>query len=150
MNKSDGISVCTVLEYVAHGGVEVPPVVVIEHQVEWSGPRTMTPSSPILRSVSPETPDLWSLRGDLKPMMANEKEVVRSLIKPVKVALEGDVPPENFAKYFGWELVHIQKQVPGAFELDDGSLVLSDLFLQSAYGIDVDLANHPIFRPRQD
>ena len=67
----------------------------------------MAPSSPILRSVSPETPKLRSVRRDLESMVANEEEVVRSLIQPIKVALEGDIPMKNIAKDFGWELGHV-------------------------------------------
>ena len=76
MNTSDGIPGSAVLEYVAHGGVEVSSAGVFEYQVEWSGPRATTQPSPILRSVSPETPKLRSVRRDLESMVANEEEVV--------------------------------------------------------------------------
>jgi len=35
--------------------------------------------------------------------MANEEKVAQSLIQPVKVALVGNVPTEDVAKYFVWE-----------------------------------------------
>ena len=149
MNTSDGIPSCTVLEYAAQGSVEVASVAVREHQVKWIGPRMTVPSSPILRGIAPETPNLWSPRGDLEPMMANEEEVVRSLIQPVKIPIEGDIPGKDTTKYFGWEFGNVQKRVPGVFELGDGLLVLSDLIIQSAYGIDVGLAVHSVFRPCQ-
>ena len=57
---------------------------------------------------------------------------------------------DEFAKDFGWGLGHVQKRVPDAFESDGGLLVLSDPFLQSAYGIEVDLAVHSVPRLRQD
>ena len=91
------------------------------------------PSSPILRGITPETPNFRSLRSDFEPMVANKEEVVRSLIKSIEIALEGDVPMEKFAKDFGWDLGNAQKRVARAFEPDDNSLVLSDLLLQSAY-----------------
>ena len=67
----------------------------------------MAPSSPILRGVSPETPNLWSPRGDLESMMANEEEVVRFLIQPIKVTLDGDVPMENITNDLRWEFGHV-------------------------------------------
>jgi len=57
---------------------------------------------------------------------------------------------ENFAKYSGWGFGNVQRRVPSAFELDYDVLVLSDLVIQSAYGIDVDLAIHSVFRLHQD
>ena len=88
-------------------GVQTCALPILEHQVEWSGPRAMAESSPILRGVTPETPNFRSPRGDLEPMMANEEEVVRSLIQLVKAALEGDVPMKNIAEDFRWELGHV-------------------------------------------
>ena len=71
--------------------------------------------------------------------MANKQEVVRSFFQLAKVVLEGDVPPEDIAEYFGWELVDVQQRVPSAFEFDYDLLMLLDLFLQSVDGFDVDL-----------
>ena len=84
--------------------------------------------------------------------MANEEEVVRSLVQSPEVTLEGDVPAENIAEYFGWELRNVQKRVPGAFEFDRGALVLRipDLLLQSTYGMNIGLAVHSAFWPCQD
>ena len=78
MSTSDVIPGGTVPEYVAQGGVEMTILafIAVQDQVEWSSPRTMGPSSPILRSTSPETPKVRSPRGDLEPVMANEEEVV--------------------------------------------------------------------------
>ena len=81
-------------------------------------------------------------------MMANEQGVVGSFLQPVEVALEGDVPLEDVAEYFGWELGYVQQGVPSAFELDDGPLVLFYLFLQRPDGVDVDLVVHSVFQPR--
>jgi len=61
--------------------------------------------------------------------MANEQEVVRLFLQPVKVVLQGDVPTEYLAKDFRWELENAQQRVPSAFELDKDLLVLSDLLV---------------------
>ena len=78
MDASDRIPGCTILEYVAQGGVEITVVAVItvQDQVEWNSPGTTAPSGPVLQGVAPETPNLRSPRGDLEPVMANEEEVV--------------------------------------------------------------------------
>ena len=57
MDASDGIPGCTILEYVAKGGLEITFVVVItvQDQVEWNSPRTTAPSGPVLEGVTPET-----------------------------------------------------------------------------------------------
>ena len=69
----DSVSCGTVLEYVEQGGVErLVFVRDIQDQVEQNGPRTATPSCPILECVSPETQKLWSARGDLEPVTANK------------------------------------------------------------------------------
>ena len=81
-------------------------------------------------------------------MVADEEEVVRSPIQSSEIMLGGDVPVENIAKNLRWELGNVLKRVPGAFELDNSLLMLSDLFLQSAYGIGV--AVHSIFRSCQN
>jgi hypothetical protein len=142
MNLSDSIPGGTILNHIEQGGVEaaIGPIMAIQYQVEWSGPRTAIPSRPVLEGVAPETPKLWGARGDLGPVMANEEEVMGSLLQPAKFTLEGDIPTENIAKYFGWELGNVQQRVPSAFELDQGPLMLSDLFIQNQYGFDVDLA----------
>ena len=68
------------------------------------------------------------------------------------MTLEGDVPAENIAEHFRWKLGNIQKGVPDAFEFDRGALVLriSDLLLQSTYGMNIGLAVHSAFWPCQD
>ena len=149
MNTSDGITGCTIPECIADRGIEISllAIVAAQYKVERSGPRTAAPPGPIPGSVAPVTPKFRSPRGDFEPVVADEEEVVRSPIQSSEIMLGGDVPVENIAKNLGWELGNVQKRVPGAFELDDSLLMLSDLFLQSAYGIGV--AVHSIFRSCQ-
>ena len=98
------------------------------------------PFRPILQIVAPATPNLGGTRGDLEPMMADEEEVIGSLLDPVEDSLGGDDPTENIPEYFGRKRGYVQQRVPSAFELDYSPLVLCDLLLQSPYGPDVDLA----------
>ena len=76
--------------------------------------------------------------------MANGQEVARPFFQHVEVVLEGDIPSEDIAEYFGWELGNVQQRVPSAFEFDNDPLVLSDLLLQILDGFDVDLATESI------
>ena len=131
MNAPDGVPGCTILECVAQVDVEIFRLVVIvtKYKVQWSGPRTAVPPSPVLRGVSPETPNLWSLRSDLEPVTADEEEIVRSLAQSTEGAPEGDVLVENFAKDFGREFRDAQKRVARAFEPDDDLPFFSDLLV---------------------
>ena len=131
MNAPDGVPGCTILECVAQVDVEMFRLVIIvtKYKVQWSGPRTAVPPSPVLGGVSPETPNLWSLRSDLELVTTNEEEVVRSLMQSTEGAPEGDVLMENFAEDLGWELGDAQKRVARAFEPDDDLLVFSDLLV---------------------
>jgi len=83
-------------------------------------------------------------RGDLESVMANKQEVIRSLLQPIKVSLNGDVPTENIPEDFGQESGHVQQRVSSAFELYDGCLLLLDLLPQTLYGFDIDLAAQPV------
>ena len=84
------------------------------------------------------------MRGDLEPVVANEQEIAGSLLQLVEVALEHDIPMENLAKDFGWELGNVQQRISSAFKLDYGPLMLPDLLIQGPYGIDVGLATQPV------
>jgi hypothetical protein len=57
------------------------------------------PTCPIFNRIASEAPKLRGARGDLKPMVADEEEVVRSRRQPVKVSTRNDVPTENTPKY---------------------------------------------------
>ena len=132
MNSSDSIPSGTIPQYIAQGHVERVTITIdTQDQVERSGPRTMMPPRPVFEGVTPETPKLWGTRGDLEPMMTNEEKVVRFFLQPVKIIPEGDIPKENLAKHFGWELENVQQRVSSAFEICDDRLMLSDLFVQS-------------------
>ena len=145
MNPSNSISIGAILEDTGQGGVEKSVVVLdVQNQVERRGPRTIMPPRPILRVVSPEAPNLWGAQGDLGPVVANEEEVVRFFLQPVKVTLEGDVPTEDTAEYFGWEFRNVQQRVANAFEPGEGDLVLSYLLLHGQYGFGIDLALQPV------
>jgi hypothetical protein len=100
-------------------------------------------SRPILESTPPETPNFWSARGHLEPVMANEQEVVRSFLQLVEVAREHDIPLKDVAEHFGRELVNVQQRVPSAFEVAQGFLVFLDLLVQSADPVDVSFAVQP-------
>ena len=65
------------------------------------------PTRPILRGVAPETPNFGGAQGDFTPVTANEQEVPRSFFQVVQVVLEDDVPSEDIAEYFGWELGNV-------------------------------------------
>ena len=65
------------------------------------------PTCPLHRSVAPETPNFGGVQSDLEPVVANEPEVARSFLQLAEVVLEGDVPLENIAKYFGWKLGNV-------------------------------------------
>ena len=53
-----------------------------QHQVDGSSSGMIMALLPILKGVSPEAPQLRSAGCDLKPMVANEEEVVRPLLQP--------------------------------------------------------------------
>ena len=128
MDASDGIPRGTILEFVVQGGIEFLVVAIsrlIQYQVERSSSGTRIPS-PVLEGVAAKTPKFWSTRGDLKPVVTNEQEVVGSFLQPAKVTLGDDIPTENFAKDFGWELGNVQQRVSRTFEFDN-------LFVQSPY-----------------
>ena len=78
MDASNRILGSLVPWYAAQGGVEMVIVIFIavQDQVERGDPRIIAPSSPILRSVSPETPEFWSPQGNLEPVTRKEEEVV--------------------------------------------------------------------------
>jgi len=83
MNPLNNILVGASLEDIEQLVVErVIVPVEIQDQVERSGPKTVPvmPSRPVLRGVSPETPNLRGRRGDFEPVVADEEEVVRLLI----------------------------------------------------------------------
>jgi len=61
------------------------------------------PTRPVPRGVAPETPNFGGAQGNFEPVMANEQEVAQSFFQLAKVVLEGDVPLEDIAEYFGWE-----------------------------------------------
>jgi len=65
------------------------------------------PACPVRWGAAPETPNFGSAQSDLEPVMRNEQEVARSFPQLLEVILEGDVPPEDIAEYFGWELVDV-------------------------------------------
>jgi hypothetical protein len=81
MNSSYGILCGAIPERILEGTVEkdiwiwITPAL-SEYQVDGNGSTTTRPFPPNLQSVTPEAPKLRSARGDLKPMAANEKEVV--------------------------------------------------------------------------
>ena len=101
-------------------------------------------SSNLAICCAPGTSNLWSVRRDLVPMMANEQEVVGPLLQTAKVLLNGSVPAEDVPEYFCREPGHAQQRVASACEFYDGHLVLSDLFLQSPYGFEIDFASQPV------
>ena len=112
MDASDGILGGTILEFVEQGGVGNLVVAIyrlIQDQVEGSSSGMRGPPHPVLGDVTPKTPKFWSTRGDLEPMVTDEQEVVGLLTQPIKVILEGDVPMENLAEDFGWELGNVQQ-----------------------------------------
>jgi len=104
------------------------------------------PVCPIPYRIAPKVPKLRGTRGNLKPVVANEEEVIRALRQPAEVSTRNGVPTENASQYLGWEESrHVQQRVPGAFELDYDplvSLVFFDLLFQREYGIEVDLPIH--------
>ena len=152
MNLSYGVPRGTILECILQGFIETapsePPFVKaaiserpsVEYEIEWGRLVSKVSSRPILQVITPETPNLWGARSDLEPVMANQEEVVRSLLQPFKIHLAGDTPTEKFPEYFGRKSGHVQKRVPSAFEFDDCHLVLPDLLLQSPYRRDIDFA----------
>ena len=68
-----------ILEGSIKGGIRVA-LVSVQHQVEGGGAGTVMPFLPNLPCVSPETPKLWCARSDIEPVVANEKEVVGTLL----------------------------------------------------------------------
>jgi len=54
----------------------------IQHQVEGSGSGIIMALLSVLQGVSPETPEFWGAGCDLEPMVANEEEIVRTLLQP--------------------------------------------------------------------
>ena len=77
-----------------------------QNEVDRGGPGPLISSPPLFQGVTPETPKLRSVRGDLKPMMTNEEEVVGALPQSAKVwviSIRNDVPtkdePEDFRGY---------------------------------------------------
>ena len=99
---------------------------------------------PTLEIVAPETPEIRVMGGDFEPVVANEQEVIGSILQITKCFLEGHVPAKNVPEYFGWKLGYIQHRVTSPFELYDGHLVLLDLFLQNSYFRDILCAVQPI------
>ena len=88
------------------------------------------------------------MRGDLEPMVADEEEVIRALLQSAelwKISTRNDVPtkdrPEDF---WGYASGYVQQRVSGSFELEHISSPFLDLFLQFAYGVDVDLMTHAV------
>ena len=149
MNLSYGVPRGTILECILQGFVEIVPFEPrsvlseppsVEYEIEWGRLVSKVSLRPILQVITPETSNLWGARGDLEPVMANQEEVVRSLLQPFKGCLAGDTPTENFPEYFGWKSGHVQKRVPSAFEFNDCHLVPLDLLLQSPYRPDIDFA----------
>jgi len=108
---------------------------------------------PMVQSVSPETPKFWGSRSDLEPVVTNEEEIIRALLKPfgeptIHMAHLPDKPiseyvPQYFGRYAGGD---VQQRVSGAFELDYVPFALFNLFLQDSYRVDVGLATHTGFR----
>jgi hypothetical protein len=54
-------------------------MVPVQHEIDGSGSGTFVPSRPLFQRVAPETPKLWSVRGDLEPMVTNEEEIISTL-----------------------------------------------------------------------
>ena len=65
------------------------------------------PARPARWGITPETPNFGGVQSDLEPVVANEQDVARSLLQPVKDVLEGDVPSEDIAKYFWREFGNV-------------------------------------------
>ena len=53
--------------------------VLVKHQVDWSGSRTVAVFLPLLERVSPKIPEFRGVGCDLEPVVANEEEIVRAL-----------------------------------------------------------------------
>ena len=114
MKRSYSIACGTVLKRVSQGSVEradrtvlhIIALQVVQHEVDGSSSRTFIPPRPLFQRITPETPKLRSVRGDLEPMVTNEEEIVSALqqcTKGEEVFVQDDVPtkdgPENFGGY---------------------------------------------------
>jgi len=79
-------------------------MVPFQHEVDGSGPRTFIPSRPFFQGVTPETPKLRSVRGDLEPTVTNGDKIVRALRQSTGVGgtfIRNDVPMEYESEDFG-------------------------------------------------
>lgn len=87
MDLSYGILHGTIPERVREGfaNKDIWAVFPNKHQVDGTNSRATRPFSPNLQRVAPESPELRSVGSDLKPMVANEDEVVRTSSQPVEV-----------------------------------------------------------------
>ena len=98
----------TVPECVSQVVIEGVPLLFLQHKVEWGCWVSKVPSRPIFQAVSPKPPKVWSARGDLKPVMADEEEVVRFLLQCAEFSFDGDVSTEDVSKYFWRESGYVQ------------------------------------------
>ena len=107
VDGSYGTACCAIPERVSHpftkgDDIRLAPIInVVQRKVEGSGPRTLVSLRPLFERVAPETPKVWGVGGDLKPMVTNEEEIVRALLQPAKVSCWGHVPTKDIPKYLG-------------------------------------------------
>lgn len=75
MNRSYGITCGAIPELVPEGFVERDGILCGQYKIEGSGSGTLILLQPLFQSVAPKCPKLRGTRGDLGPMVTNEKEV---------------------------------------------------------------------------
>ena len=91
-----------------------------QREVDGGGPGAFIALGPMFQTVAPIGPKHRCTGGDLKPVVADEEEVVRSRLRLVGESFRGDVPTEDFPKQFWWDAcVYVQQRVSSALELDD-------------------------------
>ena len=103
MNPPYGVLRGTILENATECVIQAVIFAPYQHQVKRGRPATGMSVRPALNRISPETPKLRSTRGDSKPMVADEEEVVTAPQQSAEVSIRNDVLTENADKYLGWE-----------------------------------------------
>ena len=66
----------------------------MQHEVEGSRPRTLTPPLPLFHIAPPISPKLWVAGGGLEPVVGDEDELVISLPHVPKFTNRGGIPTE--------------------------------------------------------
>ena len=120
----------------------------VQDEVDGGSSGTFVSSQPLFQGVSPVAPEFRHVRGDLKPMVTDEEEVVGAFSEPTKwreTTLRSDVPTKDGSKDFGGcDDGYVQQRVSSPLELGYIPSAFFDSLLQIADAVYVDFVAHTV------